>query len=109
MSLSQVNLAEQRNEIVPLWPGVAPGEKGDIGEEKDTTKVGADGKREDDIIRLGNVTRPNLTIYRPTPATDTGSGIELPEPPLPEPLVKPILIGADGEPPAERKRGWWRR
>ncbi len=45
----------------------------------------------------------------PTPANDTGSGIEMPEPPPPEPLVKPILIGADGEPPAERKRGWWRR
>ena len=45
----------------------------------------------------------------PTPANDTGSGNALPEPPPPEPLVKPILIGADGEPPAERKRGWWRR
>jgi ribonuclease E len=29
--------------------------------------------------------------------------------PPPAPLIKPILIGADGEPPAERKRGWWRR
>ncbi len=60
----------------------------------------------------------------PMPANDTGSGNALPEPPSPEPpppeppppeppppepLVKPILIGADGEPPAERKRGWWRR
>ncbi len=45
----------------------------------------------------------------PTPANDTGSENTLPEPPAPEPLVKPILIGADGEPPAERKRGWWRR
>jgi ribonuclease E len=45
----------------------------------------------------------------PTPANDIGSGDALPEPPPPEPLVKPILIGADGEPPAERKRGWWRR
>jgi ribonuclease E len=45
----------------------------------------------------------------PTPANDTGLGNALPEPPPPEPLIKPILIGADGEPPAERKRGWWRR
>jgi ribonuclease E len=29
--------------------------------------------------------------------------------PPPAPLIKPILIGADAEPPAERKRGWWRR
>jgi ribonuclease E len=45
----------------------------------------------------------------PTPANDTGGEIALPEPPPPEPLVKPILIGADGEQPVERKRGWWRR
>jgi ribonuclease E len=44
-----------------------------------------------------------------TPANDTGSGNALPEPSPPEPLVKPILVGTDGEPPAERKRGWWRR
>jgi len=25
------------------------------------------------------------------------------------PVVKPILIGAETEPPAEKKRGWWRR
>ncbi len=29
--------------------------------------------------------------------------------PSPEPLVKPILIGAGVEAPVERKRGWWRR
>jgi hypothetical protein len=40
----------------------------------------------------------------PIPANDTS-----PEPVPPEPLVKPILIGAGGEPPAEPKRGWWRR
>jgi ribonuclease E len=28
---------------------------------------------------------------------------------LAQPLVKPILVGADAEPPAEKKRGWWRR
>jgi hypothetical protein len=27
----------------------------------------------------------------------------------PEQRVKPILIGAEGEPPVEKKRGWWRR
>ncbi len=32
-----------------------------------------------------------------------------PEPPrTPDPLVKPTVIGAEG-PPAEKKRGWWRR
>jgi ribonuclease E len=27
----------------------------------------------------------------------------------PEPLVKPILVGAEQEPVVEKKRGWWRR
>jgi hypothetical protein len=27
----------------------------------------------------------------------------------PEPLVKPIIIGSGDEPPAAKKRGWWRR
>ncbi len=31
------------------------------------------------------------------------------EPPAPEPLVKPILIGSEEAPAAEKKRGWWRR
>ncbi len=31
-----------------------------------------------------------------------------PEPPPPAPVIAPILVGAD-EPPAARKRGWWRR
>jgi hypothetical protein len=26
-----------------------------------------------------------------------------------EPAVKPIIIGADEAPVAEKKRGWWRR
>jgi len=45
----------------------------------------------------------------PMPANDTTGEIAIPEPPPAEPLVKPILIGAGGEPPAEPKRGWWRR
>jgi ribonuclease E len=31
------------------------------------------------------------------------------EPAPPEPLVKPIIIGAADAPVAEKKRGWWRR
>lgn len=58
---------------MPLWPGVAPGEKGDIGAEVDTTKPGQDkaGKR---VIRLGNVTVPTLTVYKPA-GKDTGAAV----------------------------------
>jgi ribonuclease E len=42
-------------------------------------------------------------------AEDTAAEIAIPEPPPVEPLVKPILIGADGDAVGEKKRGWWRR
>ncbi len=45
----------------------------------------------------------------PAPANDTDGEMAATDPPPAEPLIKPILIGAGGEPPAERKRGWWRR
>ena len=48
-----------------LWPGTAPGEKGDIGPEHDTTK--ADPKITPDkyVIRLGDVSVPQLTVFKP--------------------------------------------
>jgi ribonuclease E len=45
----------------------------------------------------------------PMPANDVSPEIIAPEPPPAEPLIKPILVGAGSEPPAEPKRGWWRR
>ena len=62
-------------QTIPLWPGGAPGEKGDIGVEVDTTKPEGDlvaGKR---VIRLGNVTKPTITLYRPSEGTDTGAAV----------------------------------
>lgn len=58
---------------IPLWPGTAPGEKGDIGEEKDTTKPGQDKGRH--ITRLGNVSKPTITVFRPPADKDTGAAI----------------------------------
>ncbi len=49
------------------------------------------------------------TVTVPTPANDVTADIVPPELPSAEPAIKPILVGAGGEPPAERKRGWWRR
>jgi acetyl esterase/lipase len=59
----------------PLWPHEAPGEKGDIGTEVDTTKptdnqVG--GRR---LIRLGKVSEPTLTVYSPPKEKDTGAAV----------------------------------
>jgi acetyl esterase/lipase len=63
------------SEPMLLWPQVAPGEKGDIGVEHDTTKPGdglVNGKR---VIRLGNVSAPTITLYRPSRAKDTGATV----------------------------------
>jgi acetyl esterase/lipase len=60
---------------IDLWPNGAPGEKGDIGEERDMTKPTENlvaGKR---LIRLGNVTKPTITIYKPAPDKDTGAAV----------------------------------
>ncbi len=59
---------------------------------------------------------PSVTVApEPEPVAAEPSVAREPEPvaaeppPPPEPLVKPILIGASDEPPAAKKRGWWRR
>jgi acetyl esterase/lipase len=67
-------LLAQTPKPMNLWPKGAPGEKGDIGAEIDTTKPNEDpaGKR---IIRLGNVTDPTLTVYKPAAGKDTGAAV----------------------------------
>jgi len=51
-------------EEIPLWPGTVPGEKGDIGLEQDTTKAKDNLIAGRPVIRLGNVGKPTMTIYR---------------------------------------------
>jgi acetyl esterase/lipase len=64
-----------KSDPILLWPGAAPGEKADIGEEKDLTteKDGRiAGKR---VIRLGNVSHPAITVYHPLKMKDTGCAV----------------------------------
>ena len=63
------------SEPIPLWPKGVPNEKGDVGEEHDTTKPGdglVSGQR---VIRLGNVSKPEITLYRPSKEKDTGTAV----------------------------------
>jgi len=62
-------------QVVPLWPGAVPGEKGGLGEERDmtTSKDGLVGGKP--LIRLGNVSKPTLTIYRPEPSKANGTAV----------------------------------
>ena len=60
---------------IPLWSGQAPGETASLGEEKDITKP-SDGKVADkSVIRLGNVSTPTFTVYRPPADKDTGAAV----------------------------------
>jgi len=61
--------------VIELWPHDVPGGKEASGEEADITKPGDNlvaGKR---LIRLGNVSKPTLSIYRPPAAKDTGAAV----------------------------------
>ena len=49
--------------VIDLWPGLPPGEKEAIGEEKDTTKPNDGLIAGKPLIRLGNVAKPTLSIY----------------------------------------------
>lgn len=54
-----------------VWPGKAPGEQGDIGEEMEQPP--REGQRE--VIRLTNVTKPTITVYKPPQEKDTGAAV----------------------------------
>ncbi len=68
-------LAARAAEPLILWPNGAPGEKGDLGPEHDTTKP-ADGLiAAQPVVRLGDVSVPTLTLYRPPPDKDSRAAV----------------------------------
>ena len=57
-----------------LWPGAVPGETAKIGPEHDTTAAKDHAVAGQRVMRIGNVSRPSLTVFRPaagTPPTGT--------------------------------------
>jgi acetyl esterase/lipase len=73
LSLSALSAAEPL--VLNVWPGTPPGDTATLPPEadltKDTDKLIA-GRR---IIKLGNVTTPQLAVYRPAKEKDTGASI----------------------------------
>jgi acetyl esterase/lipase len=57
-------------EPIRLWPGVAPGETGEIGPEQEQP-----GKPGDNTIRLSNVTQPTLEVFLPPRDKNTGAAV----------------------------------
>ena len=62
-------------EAVPLWPGTAPGETGNRGEEHDATPHDPNAKPGTEVIRLTNVSVPTLTVYRPEAGRANGAAV----------------------------------
>ena len=60
---------------IALWPKGAPGEKGDIGAERDTTGANGALVAGRSVIRLGNVSVPTMTVYRAPIEKDTGAAV----------------------------------
>ena len=70
MGLSAVSvMAAEPTEVIDLWPAVAPGEPSGVGEE---TSIVGKPEEKGTVTRVGNVTKPTLTIYRP--AADKANG-----------------------------------
>lgn len=61
--------------VLELWPKGAPGETGDIGEEKDTTKPTDQLIAGKPVVRLGNVSKPTIRIHRPPADRNTRAAV----------------------------------
>jgi acetyl esterase/lipase len=70
-----VAVSNAADPAVSLWPKTAPGEKGDIGPERDTTGPNGALVSGRSVIRLGNVSVPTMTIYRPPNERATGAAV----------------------------------
>ncbi|HTB95681.1 MAG TPA: alpha/beta hydrolase [Terracidiphilus sp.] len=58
----------------PLWPGTAPGAPTDLPPEVDTTTPQQNLIAGKPLVRLGNVSRPTLTVYKPQ-QNDSGAAV----------------------------------
>lgn len=73
--VAQSMLAQDVLEPIAIWPATPPGRMAATGEEGDTTKE-QDGKiAGQPVIRLGNVSTPTLTIYKPAADTNSGAAV----------------------------------
>ena len=62
--------ADEKPLTMKIWPGAAPGEKGDIGEE-----MAVQGEGDKPVLRIHNVSVPTITVYKPAADKDTGASL----------------------------------
>jgi acetyl esterase/lipase len=60
---------------IRIWPGTAPGEKGNFGVEQEVSKPTDGPVAGKQVYRLGNVSDPTITVYRPAADKDTGAAV----------------------------------
>jgi len=61
--------------VFDLWPATPPGETNALPAEKDMTKPGEGLVAGQRVIRLGNVSKPTMTLFRAPQDRDTGAGV----------------------------------
>jgi acetyl esterase/lipase len=61
--------------VIPLWPAEVPGETNAIGAEKDMTKPSDNLVAGKSVVRLGNVSKPSITIYRAAREKNSGTAV----------------------------------
>lgn len=73
--LSSVAVAGDPEEVIDLWPGTPPGPAREVGQERDTT--GPDGRTVagKPVVRLGDVSVPQIHVYRPSSEHQTGTSV----------------------------------
>jgi len=67
--------ASEPAKVINLWPGTAPGDSMDAGEEADTTKPTDNLVAGKPVIRLGHVSKPTIALYRPPTPKDTRAAV----------------------------------
>jgi acetyl esterase/lipase len=70
--LSPSSQAQEKPVVLDVWPGKVPGETGKIGDEKLLDPNPKDKKA---VMRLTNVSKPTITIFRPKKDKDTGAAV----------------------------------
>ena len=69
------SFAAEPAQILDLWPHQPPGEVKANGDERDMTKPGEGLVAGRTVIRLGNVTKPQLHVFLPPKDKATGTGV----------------------------------
>lgn len=73
--LPALALGASVSDPLPLWPKGAPDETGSIGQEHDTTKPDGGLVAGQRVIRLGEVSQPTITLYRPVKGQANGAAV----------------------------------